>query len=117
MTPNDAVAAILSGAVVLSEVEADQLADFLRLAPRHRREERDRLLREAAAMMPGSTAAKAAGLATALTRYRASAWCREKDLPACPPHRQGKIEGLLWQCLRACDRGLSAATVRRILAA
>lgn len=81
-------------------------------------DQRDRLLREAATRFHGGLpkAAQAQRLHTQLMRYRASAWERERCAESCPGRHLGTIYEFLWRVLKLADRGLSARTLRLILA-
>ena len=70
------------------------------------RAERDRLLR--------STAMPPARLASALRRFRSSAWPRERALAECP-HPTGSVRSLLWQALKLVDRDIGERQMKRIL--
>jgi hypothetical protein len=79
--------------------------------------ERDRLLREAAArFFPKLTPTEQAkALETALARYAASAWQRERAAPELPPRHKAKIEEYLWRVMRAEPRTLGWERIRKIL--
>jgi hypothetical protein len=81
--------------------------------------ERDAILREAAArLFPKLTATEQAkALETALARYAASAWQRERAMAELPPRHKGRLEECLWQTLRAEPRALGRERIRKILVA
>jgi len=84
------------------------------------RNERDSLIRATAARFyPRMDAAEAARLlATAIDRYRSSAWSRgERDAPECPARHRGRVEEMAWRILRVRTDGLSPRSIRRILSA
>jgi hypothetical protein len=78
-------------------------------------DERDALLRTAAAHYPGLSHREIARrLRTALMRYREGRW-RRTCTELRPPHPPEKIEAVLWAILKTHDRVVSEATVRRAL--
>lgn len=82
-------------------------------------DERDRMLREAAAeFFPGiSFDAQADAIHTRWQRYAATGWLRERALDVVPPHRTGTLEERFWTILRARDHVIARRTIRLILAA
>jgi hypothetical protein len=93
-------------------------ADFPRPLPKPQKaiQQRDELLRQAAALAPDPRPGPAADyLDRAATRYQSSSWPRERSLATCPARRIGTLEGLLWQILQT-HRIPSARHLRRILA-
>ncbi len=82
-------------------------------------EERDRLLRQAAAdFWPGRNAsAQARELHRAWSRYRVAGWQRDRVLEAPPAARAGTVEGRLWAVLRLRDDVIGWERLRRILVA
>lgn len=85
-----------------------------------RKAERDRLLREIAALdFPhlDSANSKATAIFRAVARYQASAWQRgDRDRLTMPPQYRDRLEGRLWLLCRIDDPALSARTIRRVLA-
>jgi hypothetical protein len=71
---------------------------------------RDRLLRQAAANLPGKTSAKARMLLEKLERYRATAWQRERCGEPTERHRA------YWEILQAWEFIPGISRLRRILA-
>lgn len=87
--------------------------------PSDRRAERDALLRlTAAKFFPDVSRREAAKrLHVALSRYRSSAWVRERVLSECPKRHHGRIEAHCWSILCALDRAPSVECVRKIISA
>jgi hypothetical protein len=81
--------------------------------------ERDEFLREAARLFFPQLAPteQAKALETALARYAASAWQRERAAPELPPRHKGRIEEYLWRVMRAEPRTLGWERIRKILVA
>ncbi len=79
--------------------------------------DRDVKLRAAAATLPAewSVARRAEAVATALRRYAATAWPRERSLDACPRRHVGRMEEHLWRAMRAHPRPIGARQVRCML--
>ena len=79
--------------------------------------ERNQLLVEAAKFYPGASDRKSARqLHTALSRYRAGAWRRDREVFTCPVQHRGKLTAVLWAILRTRDHVPSEMTIRRALA-
>jgi hypothetical protein len=87
-------------------------------ATRAKLDQRDAALRECAdEFFPGmATALQAEHIATALLRYAAAGWPRDKGDVRCPPRHRGKIQADLWRILQAIPMPISARQVRKILA-
>jgi hypothetical protein len=67
-------------------------------------DERDKLLVEAARFFPGlSQRETARQLRSALMRYRAGAWRRDRAEATCPPQHKGKLVQTLWCLLKTKD--------------
>jgi hypothetical protein len=81
--------------------------------------ERNRLLKEAARrFLSGlSLAEQAHRLSIELSRYRATAWQRERTSDHCPNRHHGTIREFVWRALKLHDRPLSARSLRLVLAA
>lgn len=64
---------------------------------------RDLHLREAAELLApaGSISGQAQRLLEAVDRYRSGRWQEDRLRSECPPHILGRVEGHLWQALRA----------------
>jgi len=135
------LAAALRGRNTIAEDTADDLADGieaylegeaelesalgLKPAPGGRQwrteqaiNERDRVLREAAALYwpDRPVAEQAREMAAALARYAATGWPRHRSLAACPERLHGTFSALAWHVLRARDFVLVERVLRRILA-
>lgn len=87
--PPAADAAWLAGAVALMAGDASAgIHDALGVPPTWRRDlrhrQRDDRLRQLAASLPGTTAARASALQAELRAYQANGWPRERHLPALP---------------------------------
>lgn len=79
---------------------------------------RDDLLRQAAARFFVGMNHHQAGTAlhVRLLRYQTSAWAsRDRAAESCPPRLAGRLDGLLWEILRAHDHVLGAAMIAKIL--
>src|SRR5215472_12640876 len=98
--PDEAICT--AGTVLLRALGCNACGHAARIA------ERDRLLRETGLL---STPAR---LASALRRYRSSAWLRERTLAQCP-HPTASLQSLLWQVLKLVDRGIGERQMKRIL--
>lgn len=61
-------------------------------------------------------AAQADAIHTALERYAASAWLRERALDVCPSRHAGAVTASCWTLLRLRDSVPSVRHIRRILA-
>jgi L-asparaginase II len=61
-------------------------------------------------------AVQADAIHTALERYAASAWARERALDACPDRHAGTVAACCWTVLRLRDSVPSSRHIRRILA-
>ncbi len=80
--------------------------------------QRDMLLRHAASCFLGglSVTEQALRLHVELSRYRASAWARERVNDECPERHRGTIYENLWQVLKLRDAVLGPRSLRLILA-
>jgi hypothetical protein len=79
-------------------------------------DERTVLLRQAAMFYPGLSQRETARLIrTALLRYQAGPWRRDRSEALCPSRYAGKLTAVLWMLLKTHDHTPSQATVRRAL--
>jgi hypothetical protein len=109
--------------VILSEAELAVIDAVLGRKPHARTialqtalTERDAALRRAARCFPAvSTLQLATELASALARYRATAWRQHRLQSQCPREIEGTLKGELWRALKARDAPLSASRLRQIL--
>jgi hypothetical protein len=79
---------------------------------------RDELVRLAVAKFYSeikSNRAQAKKLADALSRYRSSAWRRDRSNPECPAQYADKLRALLFQILKCVDAPLSTDRIRKLL--
>ena len=115
----DGIRAYLSGAAAsLDEaLELKTEAGHRRPSTMARIAERDALLRRAAnQFFPGpNTSHQARELHTAISRYAASSWPRERERVTCPDRRTGTIQGAAWEILSLDDHVLSFERIRKIL--
>jgi hypothetical protein len=80
-------------------------------------DERDALLRDAAAHYPGlSDREVARRLRTALVTYQNGRWRRDRVENLCPPQHAGKLMALCWAMLKTRDHVPSERTIRAVLA-
>jgi hypothetical protein len=121
------VAAVLESLDAFVRRDAETLDDAFGLArapgvrdarTRHAIGRRDELLRLAASRFCDGRPAAEQGryLAERLTRYRESAWRRQRSAPTCPC-RADTLEAMCWEILRAVDAPIGAERIRRILVA
>jgi hypothetical protein len=81
-----------------------------------RRERRDRLLRDMAALLPGESCSERAGeLHRRLLRYHQATWRRDRLAERCP-YAPGTVAAGLWEVLKIQPAVLSAERIRRVLA-
>ena len=80
-------------------------------------DERDAMLREAAAMFfPGdSMNATAKQLHRALDRYCCGAWLRERVAITLPSRHLGRLDGFCWRLLRTVNRVPGESRIRQII--
>jgi len=79
--------------------------------------ERDRYLVEAARFYPGLSQRETARLIrTALLRYQAGAFRRDRSEALCPSRYAGKLTAVLWMLLKTQDYVPSERTIRAALA-
>jgi len=78
-------------------------------------DERNALIRDAARFYPGASDREIARrLRTALLRYRAGRWERDRS-DTCPNQHRGKLTEILYFLLRVHDHVPSEMTIRRAL--